>query len=75
MFLITKNDKKEILNILIHYNCKCKMSELIKEYSYLNDRKSKREKIRMIIRELNRELNRMIKLQIVEKENYVEIKF
>ncbi len=75
MFLITKKDKKEVLNILITHECRCKMSELIKEYSYLNDKKSKREKIREIIRGLNEELNKTIELQIVEDKEYVKIMF
>lgn len=75
MYHITENDKKEILNILLNYKCKCKMSELIKGYGYLNDKKSKRDKIRKIIRKLNEELNKTINLQIIEDKAYVEIIF
>ena len=46
MFLITGKDKAEILKILLEHNCKCKMSELVREYSYLNDKKSKKGKIK-----------------------------
>lgn len=42
MFLVTQKDKTEILKILLENNCKCKMSELVREYSYLNDKKSKK---------------------------------
>ncbi len=75
MFQITKKDKKEILRILLEHDGKCRMSELIREYSYLNDRKTKREKIREVIRQLNKELNQKIKLQIVEIGGWVEIIF
>lgn len=75
MFTITKKDKKEILKILLDHNCRCKMSDLVKEYSYLNDKKTKRAKIKEIIKVLNKELSKMIEVQIVEVNGWVEVDF
>lgn len=75
MFLITQKDKAEILKILLEHNCKCKMSELVREYSYLNDKKSKKGKIREVVRQLNKELNSTIEMRIVEIGGSVEIIF
>jgi len=75
MYHITQKDKTEILKILFEHDCKCKMSDLVKEYSYLNYKKNKKEKIREVIRKLNKELNEVIEVQIIEIKGYVEIIF
>lgn len=73
MFLITQKDKKEILQILLEHDGRCKMNDLVKQYSYLNDKKTKRAKIREVIKVLNKELKKRAKVEIVEKEGFVEI--
>lgn len=73
MFHITKEDKKEILQILLEHDCRCKMNILVNNFNYLNDKKTKRAKIREIIKVLNKELKQSIKAEIVEKEGLVEI--
>jgi len=73
MFHITKEDKKEILQILLEYDCRCKMNILVNNFNYLNDKKTKRAKIREIIKVLNKELKQSVKAEIVEKEGLVEI--
>lgn len=75
MFSIKQKDKTEILKILLEHDCKCKMSELVREYSYLNDKKIKKAKIREIVRKLNKELNKTVELRIVEIDGSVEIIF
>ena len=75
MFQITQKDKKEILKILFDHDCKCKMNDLVKSYSYLNDKKSKRAKIREVIKVLNKELQKIIKVEIVESHGEVKIYF
>lgn len=75
MFLITQKDKKEVLQILLKYDCKCKMNILVKQYSYLNDKKTKKAKIREIIKVLNKELKKSVEVEIVEKEGLVEIRY
>ena len=75
MYHITQKDKKEILKILFKHKCKCKMSVLVKEYSYANDKQSKRAKIREVIKRLNKELQKMLKVEIVENGAWVEIIF
>lgn len=75
MFHITKKDKKEILKILFDHGCKCKMNDLVKSYSYFNDKKSKRAKIREIIKKLNKELQKIIKVEIIEGHGEVKIYF
>ncbi len=72
MFLITQKDKKEILQILLEHDCRCKMNDLVKQYSYLNDKRTKRAKIREVVKVLNKEL-KQIKTEIVEKQGLVEI--
>ncbi len=73
MFFIAKKDKKQILQILLEHDCRCKMNDLVKQYSYLNDKRTKRAKIREIIKVLNKELKQSIKAEIIEKEGFVEI--
>ena len=73
MFLITQKDKKEILQTLLEHKCKCKMDILVENFSYLNDKKTKRAKIREVIKVLNKELKQSIKAEIIEKEGFVEI--
>lgn len=73
MFHITKEDKKEILQILLEHDCRCKMNILVNNFNYLNDKKTKRAKIREIIKVLNKELKQSVKAEIVEKEGLVEI--
>lgn len=73
MFHITKEDKKEILQILLEHDCRCKMNILVNNFNYLNDKKTKRAKIREIIKVLNKELKQSVKAEIVEKEGFVEI--
>lgn len=73
MFLITQKDKREILKILLEHKCKCRMSILVENFSYSNDKKTKKAKIREVIKVLNRELSKTIKLQILENKGFVEI--
>ena len=79
MYHITKKDKKEILKILFEHDCKCRMSALVKKYSYAYNKKSRRAKIREIIKKLNKELQEMIKVEIkvktIKRNVWVEIYF
>lgn len=75
MFHITKEDKKEILQILLEHDCRCKMNILVNNFNYLNDKKTKRAKIREIIKVLNKELKKSVEVEIVEKEGLVEIRY
>ena len=75
MFFIAKKDKKQILQILLEHDCRCKMNDLVKQYSYLNDKKTKRTKIREIIKVLNKELKKSVEVEIVEKQGLVEIRY
>lgn len=75
MFFIAKKDKKEILQMLLEHDCRCKMNDLVKQYSYLNDKKTKRAKIREVIKVLNKELKKSVEVEIVEKEGLVEIRY
>lgn len=73
MFHITKEDKKEILQILLEHDCRCKMNILVNNFNYLNDKKTKRAKIREVIKVLNKELKESVEVEIVEKQGFVEI--
>lgn len=75
MFHITKEDKKEILQTLLEHDCRCKMNILVNNFNYLNDKKTKRAKIREIIKVLNKELKKSVEVEIVEKEGLVEIRY
>lgn len=75
MFFITQKDKKEILEILLKHDGKCKMSDLVKEYSYSNDKYTKKKKIKEVLEVLNKELKKSVVINIVENKGIVEILF